>query len=168
MDWLNFRTVKRLKTIAIYRWISLPVMTLWVAQLKQIYRLSIFRSFLKMITNLNLGMFVQILKKHWSCFQSKISLMFAWIYTPFVHTWTTFFFYYHPALCTDQSYWYDFHKRAFFDYVYTILSIIDHLFNWPSFLLFAGARREHRIVSPLTTYSSPVDILSLQIATLTW
>ena len=43
MDWLNFRTVKRLKTIAIYRWTSLPVMTLWVAQLKQIYRLSVYK-----------------------------------------------------------------------------------------------------------------------------
>ena len=48
VDWLNFWNVKRLKTIAIFRWTSLPIMTLWVAQLKQIYRLSVlftFRSF---------------------------------------------------------------------------------------------------------------------------
>ena len=31
--------LKRLKTIANYRWTSLPIMTLWVTQQKQIYRL---------------------------------------------------------------------------------------------------------------------------------
>ena len=36
--------LKRLKTIAIYRWTSLPIMTLWVAQLKQIYQLFVFKS----------------------------------------------------------------------------------------------------------------------------
>ena len=39
MDWLNFWTVKRLKTIAIYWWASLPIMTLSVNSWGQIYRL---------------------------------------------------------------------------------------------------------------------------------
>ena len=46
MDWLNFRTVKRLKTIAIYWWTSLPIITLWVTQLRQICRLYISVVFL--------------------------------------------------------------------------------------------------------------------------
>ena len=44
--WLNdapnhlAQILKRLKTIAIYRWTSLPIITLWVTQLRQICRLS--------------------------------------------------------------------------------------------------------------------------------
>ena len=41
MSWPNFRTVKSLKTDAIYRWTSLPIITLWVTQLGQICRLLI-------------------------------------------------------------------------------------------------------------------------------
>ena len=39
VDWLNFRTVKSLKTTAIYWWTSLPIMTIWVNSWGEIYRL---------------------------------------------------------------------------------------------------------------------------------
>ena len=39
VDWLNFRTVKSLKTTAIYWWTSLPIMTIWVNSWVEIYRL---------------------------------------------------------------------------------------------------------------------------------